>query len=619
MTETETAPVPTPDALPAGGGPRHARDARRPWLVTAGVALVYLALSAVANGGAWTHGVAHTLQPSGGNDVAEEIWFLAQTPWVLLHGHNPFVNDWLNAPVGINLMDNTTMPLLGILAFPITFFFGPIATFNVLIDLAIFASAMSFFVMARRFVSWWPAAFVGGVAYGFSPFTAATANAHLFLLFQAVPPLVILCVDHFLRSGRSSPVRTGVALGLCFVVQFYVSTEAFASLAVMTCIAAVLGVAVVLRKHVPVDRRRTVTFVGCAAVVMVVGIGYGAFVALAGPHHISGPAQPATAIAGITVDPLGLVVPTIDQHFTLGHAVLGDSLVAARSPDWSIVFDSPVENGSYVGVPLLLALVLGGIVLRRKRIALFCSAMGAIALLLSFGSRLHVDGHRTGIPLPFLVIAHLPLLDSSVAARWVTYFWLFAGLLLALVLDAAHGAVAADGRLGRYGGAVVSGLLAVVVLLPLLPAWPYPTTPASVPSWFTSGARSLPAGSAALVYPVASSSNDSSMLWQAMAQMNFRMPGGFAVIPDADGTNTFNGDPSPLQQALADCEGGAAATSNFPASDVQAQLRQWHTETVAVVPTAPGAACATALFTGALGPPRRSGGVLLWPRLDAPS
>ena len=473
--------------------------------MTAGVALVYLALSAVANGGAWTHGVAHTLQPSGGNDVPEEIWFLAQTPWVLLHGHNPFVNDWLNAPVGINLMDNTTMPLLGILAFPITFFFGPIATFNVLIDLAIFASAMSFFVMARRFVSWWPAAFVGGLAYGFSPFTAATANAHLFLLFQAVPPLVILCVDRFLRSDRSSPVWTGVAMGLCFVAQFYISTEVFASLAVMTCIAVVLGGAVVLWKHVPVDRRRTFTFVGCAAVVMVVGIGYGAFVALAGPHHITGPAQPATAIAGITVDPLGLVVPTIDQHFTLGHAVLGDSLVAARAPDWTIAFDSPVENGSYVGVPLLLALVVGTIVLRRKRIALFCSAMGAIALLLSFGSHLHVDGHRTGIPLPFLVIEHLPLLDSSVAARWVTYFWLFAALLLALVLDAAHGAVAADGRLGRYGGAVVSGLVAVVVLLPLLPAWPYATTPASVPSWFTSGARSLPAGSAALVYPVASS------------------------------------------------------------------------------------------------------------------
>ena len=402
MTETETAPVLTRDAaLPAGGGPRHARVTRRPWLVTAGVALVYLALSAVANGSAWTHGVAHTLQPSGGNDVAEEIWFLAQTPWVLLHGHNPFVNDWLNAPVGVNLMDNTTMPLLGILAFPVTFFFGPIATFNVLIDLAIFASAMSFFVMARRFVGWWPAAFVGGLAYGFSPFTAATANAHLFLLFQAVPPLVILCVDCFFRSDNSSPVRTGVALGLCFVVQFYVSTEAFASLAVMTCIAVVLGVAVVLWKHVPVDRRRTVTFVGCAAVVMAVGIGYGAFVALAGPHHITGPAQPATAIAGITVDPLGLVVPTIDQHFTLGHAALGDSLVAARAPDWSIVFDSPVENGSYVGAPLLLALILGGIVLRRKPIALFLLRDGSrrLAPLLRLPSARRRASHGHSAPL----------------------------------------------------------------------------------------------------------------------------------------------------------------------------------------------------------------------------
>jgi hypothetical protein len=192
-------------------------------------------------------------------------------------------------------------------------------------------------------------------------------------------------------------------------------------------------------------------------------------------------------------------------------------------------------------------------------------------------------------------------------------------LLLALVQDAAHSAVAADGRLGRYGGAVVSGLVAVVVLLPLLPAWPYASTPAAVPSWFTGAARSLPAGSAALIYPVASSTNDSSMLWQAMAQMDFRMPGGFAVIPDADGTNTFNGQPSPLEEALAQCEGGAAAPPAFPASAVQAQLRQWHTETVAVVPTAPGAACAAALFTGALGPAHRVQGVLLWPKLDAGS
>ena len=601
---------------PTKAAPRHARGAApRPWLVTAGVAAVYLALSLLANRAAWAHGIAHSIQTSGGNDVPEEIWFLAQTPWVLLHGHNPLVNNWLNAPAGIDLMDNTTMPLLGIVALPVTVLFGPIATFNVLIDVAIFASAMSFYLMARRFVSWWPAAFVGGLAYGFSPFTAATANGHLFLLFQAVPPLVILFVDRFLRSEKASPVWAGVAVGLCFVAQFYVSTEVFASLVVMTCIAVVIGGAAALWRHVPLDRRRLAVFGGSAVIVVALGVGYGAWLALAGPAHITGPAQPASAIAGVTVDPVGLVVPTDDQQFTLGHSALGDSLVALRTPDWVVVYDSPIENGSYVGVPLLLALVVGCIVLRRSRLALFCAAMAAIGLLMSLGSHLHVDGRRTGIPLPFIVVEHLPLLDSSIAARWITYFWLFAALLLALLLDAAYKAVAARDRFGRPGAAVVGGLVAVVVLLPLVPAWPYAAAAASVPPWFTAGAKAVPAGSAALVYPVASPTDDSSMLWQAMAGMQFRMPGGFAVIPGANGANTFTGQSTPLTAALAQCEAGAS-TVQFPAAAVRGQLRQWQTRTVVVDPAAPGAACASALLPRALGPARRVEGVLLWPRTD---
>jgi hypothetical protein len=382
----------------------------------------------------------------------------------------------------------------------------------------------------------------------------------------------------------------------------------------MTACAAVLGGVYVLWKHVQLDRRRLVTMVGCAGVVIALGVGYAAWVAVAGPEHITGPAQPATAIAGVTVDPVGLVVPTIDQRFTFGHASLGDSLVALRDPNWNVVVDSPVENGSYVGVPLLLALVIGGIVLRRRRFALFCSVMGAIGLVMSLGSRLHIDGHRTGIPLPFIVIAHLPLLDSSVASRWITYFWLFAALLLALLLDAFY-KVVARGRFGHRGAVAWSAGLAVVVLLPLVPAWPYAAAPADVPAWFTGAARSLPAGSAAVIYPLASSTNDSSMLWQAMADMEFRMPGGFAVIPGPTGANTFGGQATPLSEALGQCEGGATSVPGFSAADVQAQLRQWQTQTVAVVPTAPGAACATTLFTGALGPPQESGGVLVWSKV----
>jgi hypothetical protein len=375
----------------------------------------------------------------------------------------------------------------------------------------------------------------------------------------------------------------------------------------------------VLRTHAGLDHRRLLQLGGCAVVVVALGTGYGAWVAVAGPEHITGPAQPAAAVAGETIDPVGLVVPTLDQRFTFGHAALGDSLVALRDPNWNIVFESPIENGSYVGAPLLLALIVAAIVLRRRRLALFCTVMAASALLLSMGSHLHVDGHRTGVPLPFIVIAHLPLLDSSVAARWVTYFWLFSALLLALLLDAVFTRVTADERFGRAAGVAASGVLALVVLLPLVPAWPYAAAPASVPTWFTTAARSLPAGSAALIYPLATPSNDSSMLWQAMANMQFRMPGGFAVIPGPTGANTFVGEASPLEAALAQCEGGATSVAAFPAADVRDQLRRWHTETVAVDPSAPGAACAQALFTRALGRPRREGDVLVWPRLPTAS
>jgi hypothetical protein len=601
-----------PEAPPTRRGP-----ARR-WLVTAAVAVVYLALAVLANRSAWAHGVAQSVQTSGGNDVPEEIWFLAQTPWVLLHGHNPLVNNWLNAPAGVNLMDNTTMTLLGVVGFPITVLFGPIATYNVLIDLAIFASALSFFAMARRFVDWWPAAFVGGLVYGFSPFTAATANAHLFLLFQAVPPLVILFVDRFVRSSSASPWWSGLAVGLCFVAEFYVSTEAFASLVVMTGLALVVAGAFARRGRITLDRRRLLHMGGCAVIVIALGTGYGAWVAVAGPAHITGSAQPATVIAGESIDPAGLVIPTLDQHFTLGHAALGNSFVAVRDANWHIVIESPLENGSYIGVPLLIALVAGAVVLRRRRIALFSAGMGAVALVLSFGPHLHVDGHLTDIPLPFIVLAHIPLLSSSEAARWETYFWLFAALLLALMLQAVYRAVSARDRFGSPGGLAVSGVLAVVLLLPLVPAWPYPAASASVPTWFTTGARALPAGSSAVIYPWASSEDDSAMLWQAMANMQFRMPGGFAVIPGPNGANTFNGQPSALEGALANCQDGARS-AGLSARDVRTQLRRWHTRTVVVVPTVPGAACAEALFTSAFGRPQRVGGVVLWQDLSTAS
>ena len=583
------------------------------WYVTVTVVAIYLALASLVNFGVWTHGVTHTIQTAGGGDVPEEIWFLAQTPWALVHLHNPFVNNWLNAPVGVNLMDNTSMSLLGVLGAPITFLFGPIATYNVLLDLAYAGSSMAFYFMARRFVRWRPAAFAGGLLYGFSPFAAAEGLAHLFLVVAVIPPIVILVLDRFLRSKSDPPWRTGLLIGGCFAAEFYIATEMLASMVVMALIGVVLFAAYWLLRRPPVDFRG-LTRVGAWAVgVMVLLCGYGLYMALLGPVHIVGPEQSPTTLAGISADPEGWVIPTSTQHFTFGQAARGNALVAQRTTDWQIVQDAVIENGSYVGIPLLIVLIAGSVALRRKRLVLFSVSMAVAAVVLSLGTRLHVGGVRTAIRLPFDVLAHLPLFKAGDAARYVVFFWLFAALLLALILDALYRWIV--GRHARpelrLWAAAVCVIVTLISFIPLVPAWPYVSGQDYVPWWFTTSARSLPVGTTVVVYPLANPVDPSSMVWQAMADFTFKMPGGYGVFRAPDGTATFSFTQSQVSEALNACEAGAQQPALSPHT-IRSELRSWRASLVVVPPPSKGSSCAARLFSSAYGAPTRQGGVLLW-------
>jgi hypothetical protein len=586
----------------------HASDH---WLFTCSVAVLYLAVAALSNLDAWTHGIGHTIQTAGGGDVPEEIWFLAQTPWAIVHGHNPFVNNWINAPIGLNLMDNTTMPVLGILGAPITFVFGPIATFNVMIDLSFAGSAMAFYLMARRLVRWRPAAFAGGLLYGFSPFAAAEGIGHLFLVANFVPPLVVLFLDRFIRTKSDPPWRTGVVIGALLAVQFYISSEVFASLILMMFVAAVIGGVYWVARRPPVDVGALAKAGGVAIGVLAVLAGVGAWTALLGPQHVHGPEQSPATLAGISSDPVGLVVPTSIQQFTLGHAALGDSLTAQRDSHWHVVVDAPQENGSYVGVPLLAVLLVAVIVLRRNRLVLFSAAMAAVGFVLSMGSYLHVHGTKTAVPLPFDVLAHLPLIQSGAASRYVLFFWLFAALVFSCALDALYRRVDAADRPGdrlRAAGATV--VLALCALLPLVPAWPYTSAPAYVPTWFTTAGRGLPDGTTVVVYPFANPVDPAAMTWQAMAHMKFRMPGGYAVFTGADGRASFNSAPSALSTALSFCSLGYEPT--LAPAVVRTELRRWDASLAVVSVAAKGSSCAAHLFDSAYGAPRSEGGMLVW-------
>jgi hypothetical protein len=586
---TITRPVPTSVSTGSGGSSRWRRVA--PWTLAVGSFVLF---AMVANLPAWLHGPNHLMQIGGAGDIDQEVWFLGFTPEAIIHGLNPFVTNWINFPSGTNLMVNTAMFVPGLLLAPITLTLGPVVSFNVLVVLGMAGSATAAFAVFQRWAPWKPAAYAGALLYGFSPYMFGAGFGHLFLLCVALPPLFLLVLDEILVRDRRSAPLLGVLLGLMASVQLLTSSEVLASSVLMSAVGVVV-LAAARPGQVLARLRRAVVSLATAGLTFVVVCGYPLWVLLFGRGHITGPAQPVSALAPLRTDLLGLIVPTWDQAISpaplqhVGNQFVGQSLG---------------ENGSYLGVTLVLVLVVLVVRFWRIGVVRFAAAMSAVALILSFGSRLNVDGHDTGVRLPFSILTHLPLVDSSVAVRYSLYVFLFAGLLLAVGLDRLHRSTASS-RAVRRRSAVLCGLLAVVSLVPLVPHWPYAIWSTAVPTFFRSPAvDQIPPGSVALTYPFPRGpEHNEAMLWQVQNDLRFRLPGGYVITAGAGGVATFDGGATFTEGLLEDAYTGAPLPSltDRVAQQVRHDLETWDADTVVVASRGTNPGEAVDLFRAVLG------------------
>ena len=167
--------------------------------------------------------------------------------------------------------------------------FGPVATLNVAVTLSPALSSLAMFILLRRWVSWTPAAFFGGLLTGFHPsFITNLTDAHFFLGMAVVPPLVVACLDELLIRQRSRPIVTGIVLGLLVTLQFFVSTEVLLVTAIMGVVGLVLVLGYASWKHFDLVRQHTryaVVGLTSGAVTAGVLLAYPAWFALAGPAH----------------------------------------------------------------------------------------------------------------------------------------------------------------------------------------------------------------------------------------------------------------------------------------------------------------------------------------------
>ncbi len=564
----------------------------------------------------------------GCGDLALEVWLLAWPAHALTHGLNPFFTNAMNVPRGVNLGSNTGMTLLGILATPVTLTIGAVAAFNLFMQLAFFLSATSMFFVLRRWTTWLPAAFVGGLLYGFSPYMIGQGNGHLFLLFVPIPPLILAVLDNLLVRERWSPLRAGLLLGLLAGAQYLISSEVLAD----TVLIAALGIVVLAVWHRKIVRAKIVplvTGVLWALLPFALLAGYPIWFTLFGPQHVTGPWAPASVTGVYRADLLGPIVPTVSQLFGGAHWL---SIGSAFSGE------NVTENGIYLGIPLVVICIGLAVLAWRRAVVRFAVVMALISFVLACGSPLTVDNHSTGIPLPFTLLRKLPLLRQEIAGRYSLYVVLFVAVLFAVGIDELRSRLlsgqpktervtARHARRKSRSPVVVTGgitVLIVVALIPLFPRLPYPTPRTGIPAYFTSdastGVQRIPVDSVVLTYPYPINPNNYAMLWQAAAGMRFRIIGDYAVTPAGHGNGTLAPptlQPSAMESLFEIGESGLLAATGPPLPSTLAELRQfclrYHVGTIIVDPTGKDPQIVVRYLTEALGaPPVASGGVDVW-------
>jgi len=593
-------------ALPATASPTAAAaDAPRgrgrlaPGLILA----CYLVAALVVTWRLWADPASTTIAGNP-HDADLFAWFMRYDAAAVAHGRLPaLVTTAMNAPQGINMMWNTSMPLPGVLLTPVTLLFGPQAALTTLTTAGFAGSAAAMFLVLRRWQASTAAAAIGGAVYGFSPALLHASVGHYSTQLAILPPLIIdaglrLCI----RSR--APVRDGVILGLLVTAQLFTGEE----LLLLTGMASVL-LAVVLalsRPRVVAARwRPAATGLAVAAGVTVLLAGYPLWVQFFGPLTQHGSAFTPDFFEN---DLSGFVTPS---GYLLFHTA-ASAAAAARYPG------GVSEYLAFLGWPLIVVLAVAAVACWRRP-AVRAAAVTLLGLeLLSLGGHPLVNGtYHTSVTLPWHWLEGLPVLGAALPDRLSVVADGVAAALLAFSIDRARRrrGIEPGGHEpgpGRRRSAVVLAV-AILACLPLVPG-PLPAArPAALPAGWSAAfaALRLAPGARVLVVPVPTATLTEPLRWQADSGQPASLIGGYFTGPAWNGQAYVDGNgPTATALYLDALWSGQHPAAPAPAQ-VRADLHGWRPAAVVAV-THAGSPLARYL-TGLFGRPRAAPGrVLAW-------
>lgn len=556
----------------------------------------------------WRHPATEWI--GGPSDPMKFMEFLGWYPFAIVHGLNPLLNSYVNLPGGSNMMWDTTMPLVGIVLWPITAAFGVIATLNVAVTAALVLDGYCTFLWLRRHVRHALAAWFGALLMMAGPYAfARTFQVNLLLFFPI--PLLVMELEKVYWDPRRDPRSWGLKIGLLLAVQVLCTEEVLGLAAVALgtgiAISAIVFRSVVRERAILLLRSLGVDYAVPVFVLIAGGpIAYQFF----GPGRIRGPIQKPDVYV---TDVVNWVIPGTYTALNAGFA----SHLASH---WS---GGPLENDAYIGLPLLAVAIFVSLRWYRDPWVRILSLTTLAVAIWSLGPYLHFNGHvEHAIVLPARLLAMLPVLDNILPAR----FDLFLDLGLAALLTIFIDRVVLSCRL--ISRSSVLGALAVLLVgVSIAPRAPAPAYAPHTPRYFLGGggSRSIRQGTIALVIPYGDgAATMAPMLWQAVSGFTFRMVAGAMYTAGPNGRPSLGrslwgtGSTMDCVMQLLQAGGSPKICTGDPVGAVKSELDQLGVSLIIMGPMdygqdpslGPGI---RAFLTRVAGfPPRREQGVFLW-------
>jgi hypothetical protein len=532
-------------------------------------------------------------------------WMLTHAARVFTHGDSPFFSHQLNAPLGVNLMANTSILLLALpLAF-ITLTAGAPVTFAVISTVALAGTAAAWYFVLRRLpglTASRPAAFIGGLFCGYAPAMVSQLTGHPNIAGQYVIPFIVLAAARL--AGPAPAWKRGVGLAIPIVLQCFLNEEIL--------FLAALAIVVFFLVYLPPREygatvRRALPAVGWAAGVSGVLLAYPIWWQFTGAQAYG---------------PLPSNVLTYNSDLTSFTAFARRSVAAGGQggdPALANLLNNASEENTYFGWPFVTLMVAAGVGLWRVRLARAAVVTAAIFGALSLGPHLRYNGRLTSIPGPWWLFNTLPVLESIVPTRFALAMTPLFGLLLAYLVD--RFVVRRESPMNEFelNHRLVWAMALGVALLPLGPT-PQPAVDRHpLPTFFTSGQwrTVLPAHATVVPVPNGWDEDLAAMRWSTAGNQDFDVAGGYFLVPDPDSAErqaSFGPPITPTMKLFEQVgrDGIVPSVTSAQQAQARADLAYWQATTL-ILPDDHYHALELRRTVDALyGPGQHLGGVWLW-------